>query len=71
VRVWVNGQLVINNWTDHSSATNTSAAVALTAGTKYAVTIEYYERGGSATMRFQWSYPGVATQVVPASRLFQ
>ena len=26
IRVWVNGQLVINNWTDHNTATNTSGA---------------------------------------------
>ena len=32
VRLWVNGVQVINNWTDHSSTTNTSAAISLTAG---------------------------------------
>ena len=26
IRLWVNGQQVINNWTDHAAATNTSAA---------------------------------------------
>jgi hypothetical protein len=71
IRLWVNGQQVINNWTDHSSTTNTSAAVSLTAGVKYTVTLEFYEKGGDATAKLQWSYPGQATQVVPASRLFQ
>jgi hypothetical protein len=71
IRVWVNGQLVINNWTDHAPTTNTSAAIALTAGTRYAMTVEYYERGGGATARLQWSYPGQATQIVPQARLFQ
>ena len=32
IRLWINGQLVINNWTDHAATTNTSAGVALTAG---------------------------------------
>jgi len=71
IRVWVNGQLVINNWTDHAPTTNTSALIALTAGTRYTLTVEYYEHTGGATARLQWSYPGQATQVIPQSRLFR
>jgi hypothetical protein len=71
IRLWVNGQLVINNWTDHAPTTNTSAAIALTAGVRYTITLEFYERGGGATARLQWSYPGQATQVIPQSRLFR
>jgi hypothetical protein len=71
IRLWVNGQLVINNWTDHAPTTNTSAAIALTAGVRYTITLEFYERGGGATARLQWSYPGQVTQVIPQSRLFR
>jgi hypothetical protein len=70
IRLWVNGVQVINNWTDHGSTTNNSAAVALTAGVKYTITLEYYEKGGSAVAQLKWSYPGQATQVIPQSRLF-
>jgi hypothetical protein len=70
VRLWVNGQLVINNWTDHSDVTNTSAAVALVAGVKYAITMEFYEHWGRATARLRWAYPGQTTQIIPQSRLF-
>jgi hypothetical protein len=70
IRLWINGQQVINNWTDHGSTTNTSAAITLTAGVKYTVTLEYYEKGGDATAKLQWSYPGQATQIIPQSRLF-
>jgi hypothetical protein len=71
IRLWVNGQQVINNWTDHGATTNTSAAITLTAGVRYTITLEYYERAGDATARLQWSYPGQATQIIPQSRLFQ
>ncbi len=71
IRLWVNGQQVINNWTDHAATTNTSAAISLTAGVKYTVTLEYYEKGGSAVARLQWSYTGQALQIIPQSRLFQ
>ncbi|MEP6915942.1 MAG: PA14 domain-containing protein, partial [Acidobacteriota bacterium] len=71
IRLTVNGQQVINNWTDHGATTNTSAAISLTAGVKYSITLEYYEKGGDATARLQWSYTGQALQIVPQSRLFQ
>jgi hypothetical protein len=71
IRLWVNGQQVINNWTDHNSTTNTSGTVSLTAGVRYTVTLEYYERTGTATAQLRWSYPGQATQIIPQSRLFQ
>jgi hypothetical protein len=70
VRLWVNGQLVINNWTDHAQTTKTSAPIALVAGLKYAVTMEYYEHPGSAVAKLGWAYPGQATQVIPQSRLY-
>jgi len=71
IRLWVNGVQVINNWTDHAATTNTSAAITLTAGVKYTITLEFYEKGGDATARLQWTYPGQALQVIPQSRLFQ
>jgi hypothetical protein len=71
IRLWVNGVQVINNWTDHAATTNTSAAITLTAGVKYTITLEFYEKGGDATARLQWTYPGQSLQVIPQSRLFQ
>ncbi len=71
IRLWVNGQQVINNWTAHGSTTNTSASMTLTAGTKYWVMVEFYDKTSTATAKLQWSYPGQATQIIPQSRLFQ
>jgi YVTN family beta-propeller protein len=70
VRVWVDNTLVIDNWTDHAPTVNTSAAIPLTAGRRVALRVEYYERGGGATMRLRWQVPGAtSTAVVPADRL--
>ena len=71
IRLWVNGVQVINNWTDHASTTNTSAAISLTAGVRYTITLEFYEKAGSAVAKLQWTYPGQAIQVIPQSRLFR
>jgi PA14 domain-containing protein/galactose oxidase-like protein/K319-like protein len=70
VRLWVNGRLLINNWTSHATTTDTSAPIALVAGVKYSVVMEYYERTGGAVASLRWAYPGQDTQVIPQSRLF-
>jgi hypothetical protein len=70
IRLWVNGVQVINNWTDHGSTANTSSAITLTAGVKYTITLEYYEKGGSAVAQLKWTPPGGSLQVIPQSRLF-
>jgi YVTN family beta-propeller protein len=71
VRVWVNGTQVINNWTDHSPTTNTSGNVSLTAGQRYTITVEYYEKGGGAVMQLRWRLPNqTAYGAIPASTLY-
>ncbi|MGZ6417442.1 MAG: Ig-like domain-containing protein, partial [Pseudobdellovibrio sp.] len=76
IRVWVNGVQIINNWTDHSPAWNCSASVALTAGTKYAVIIEFYENAGGAEAHLTRSSisaadaQNTATRFIPQTDLF-
>jgi YVTN family beta-propeller protein len=71
VRVWVNGVRIINNWTDHAATTSTSGTVNLTAGQRYTIQVEYYEKGGSATMRLRWLQPGATGYVaIAAANLF-
>lgn len=71
VRLYLNGNLVVDNWTDHSVTNNTTSTIALTAGTLLPVRLEYYERGGFAVMKLQWQTPGSTGFVsIPASQLF-
>jgi len=68
--VWVNGVLVINNWTNHAAAYN-SGTVTLAAGQKYSIKVEYFENGGDAVMQLQWKRPGQTVYtVVPQSQLY-
>ena len=69
VRLWVNGTLLVDNWTDHSPTEN-QGTIQLTAGQRYDIRMEYYENGGDATARLSWSAPGIAKQVVPRSQLY-
>jgi hypothetical protein len=68
VRLFVNGQLVINNWTDHAPTENTGT-IALTAGQKYDIRMELYENGGLAVGQLRWSAPALAKEVMPATHL--
>lgn len=67
IRLWVNGVQVINNWTDHAAATNTSGNVALQAGETYTIRMEFYENGGQAVIRLRWRLPSSGSYVpIPA-----
>lgn len=70
VRLWVNNALVINNWTDHGSTTNNSPSVALVAGVRYHIRMEYYEKGGAAVAKLLWTYPSQSQQPIPQGRLY-
>ncbi|MFT3921564.1 MAG: PA14 domain-containing protein [Myxococcales bacterium] len=69
VRLWINGQLVIDNWTDHGTTEN-GATLTLTAGQRYDVKLEYYERTGGAVARLMWSNACDAKQVIPTTQLY-
>jgi glucose/arabinose dehydrogenase len=69
VRLFVNGQQVINNWTDHA-VTENSGTIALVAGQKYDIRMEFYENGGQALAQLFWSAPGLAREVVPVTQLY-
>jgi hypothetical protein len=68
VRLWINGQLVINNWTDHPRTENASA-VGAPLGQWVDLRLEYYERAKESVIRLNWEYPGQARQIIPVESL--
>lgn len=69
IRLWVNGQLVINNWTDHGSTENLGF-IDLIAGQWYDLKLEFYENGGGATATLSWSATGLNKEIIPATQLY-
>jgi PA14 domain len=69
VRLWVNGQRLIDAWTDHALQLD-SGTITLQAGQKYDIQVEYYERGGSAIAQLYWSAPNLASQIIPTTYLY-
>ena len=68
VRLWVNGQLLIDKWVDQG-ATEWSGSIALNAGQLYTIQMDYYENGGGASARLSWSSPNVPKEIIPQSQL--
>jgi hypothetical protein len=69
VRLWVGGDSVVNNWSDHSATVNPGAPIYLEAGEPVAIRMEFYENGGDAVAQLFWRGPGIDNQIIPAEFL--
>jgi YVTN family beta-propeller protein len=69
VRLWVNNQLLIDNWIDHA-LTEDSATITLQANQKYNIRVEYFEGGSDAVIRLLWSSARQAKQIIPQIHLY-
>ena len=69
VRLWVDDQLIIDNWTTHAS-TEDAGTITLNASQLYDIRMEYFENTGGAVARLEWSSPSQAREVIPQSQLY-
>ncbi|MCY3019443.1 MAG: PA14 domain-containing protein [Planctomycetota bacterium] len=69
VRLWVNDTLLVDNWTYHGPTEN-SGSIALAAGQKYDIKMEFFQGGGGSVAKLLWSSPSQDKQVVPQSQLY-
>jgi alpha-D-xyloside xylohydrolase len=58
VRLWVDGQLVIDQWQERGE-TRCSAALDLIAGSCHALKLEYFQGGGHASVQLLWTLPSM------------
>ena len=68
IRLYVNGQLIINNWTDHGG-THDSGDISLKTGQKYEIIMEWYENGGGAICELSWESSTIAREAIPSQYL--
>ncbi|HET7580439.1 MAG TPA: glycoside hydrolase family 3 C-terminal domain-containing protein [Bacillales bacterium] len=55
-RLYIDGQLVVDNWGDHAAQTKTGT-IQLEAGQTYQIKMKYYENGGGAVAKLGWLMP--------------
>jgi hypothetical protein len=69
VRLWVNDQLLVDNWTDHG-VTDNRGTIDLEAGQQYDIRMEYYENRGKSVAQLAWSSPSQSEEIIPKSQLY-
>ena len=65
VRLWRDGQLLIDEWYDQVGKHQATAE--LEAGAIYDFRMEYYENGGHAKAKLRWTKPDGTYEIVPCS----
>ncbi len=68
VRLWVNGQLLVDRWIAQS-ATEASGSIVLTTNSPVDVVLEYFEQTGDATVMLSWSSPSIYKGIIAQQQL--
>src|SRR5205823_5778281 len=69
VKLWVNRQLIINQWGSFGPR-DWTGAIDLRAGVRYDIKMEYFENTGNAAAQLSWYSPSQVKQVIPQNRLY-
>ena len=68
-RLWVNDQLLITNW-QSQSLTDRTNSIALQAGVRYNIKLEYLQTNGAAQAHLYWYSPSQSSIIIPSNRLY-
>jgi hypothetical protein len=68
-RLWVNDQLLIDKW-QAQGATDWTNSIALQAGARYDLRLEYLQAGGAAQAHLYWYSPSQSKTIIPNNCLF-
>lgn len=69
IRVWVEDQLLINDWNPVGTAWRQATLTNTIAGAAKRIRIEYFEATVTAQLELHWTTPGGLQQAVPGSQL--
>ncbi len=68
VKLWVNDQLLINEWVTGSK--EWTGSIALQAGVRYDIKMEYFNAGGNSQAYLSWYSPSQPEQIIPSTCLY-
>lgn len=57
MRLWINDQLMIDDWQPHPEATTYSDPITLQAGQEYKIRADYFDGGGGSVAELKWKIP--------------
>ena len=72
VRVYVGGELIVDNWTDHGPQYDYGTkAIDFDAAEGKEIVVEYYEKAGGGVLELEWMQPGGQWERVDDGRLYR
>jgi len=69
-RLYINGQLVIDKWINQGATRWNSTGIAMTAGQKYDIKMEYYQAGYSQSAKLYWWSAQNTYEIIPTTQLY-
>ncbi|WP_127127404.1 PA14 domain-containing protein [Pseudoflavitalea rhizosphaerae] len=69
-RLWVNQQLIANEWEEHFPGLFPSIPIALEAGKPAEIRLEFFNRNGGTGMGLLWTCKSLPLEYVPQSQLY-
>ncbi len=57
VRVWLDGEKIIDDWSHHAARRTKSKSIILKEGQSYSIRMEYFDAGGEAVAKLLWRVP--------------
>lgn len=69
VRVYINSQLLIDNWTTHAGTWKWNW-IRLNAGQLYEIEVDYFQGSGAAALQLWWQSASQAKEIVPQTQLY-
>ena len=70
VRLFINGQLLINDWVSKTNATSRTNSISLAAQQFYTIELDYYQETNNASVALAWSSLSTSLSVVPQTQLY-
>jgi len=70
VKLWINGQVVIDDWVVGKFAIYRNGLVNLAAGVPSTIKVEYFDTTSAASINLRWSSFSRTLEVIPKTRLF-
>lgn len=68
-RLWVDGKLIVDQWRNQA-ATTVSGTIALQAGQKYDIVMEYFQGTSASAARLLWNSDHQSPEVIPMTQLY-
>ncbi|MCP3140891.1 PA14 domain-containing protein [Pyxidicoccus xibeiensis] len=67
VRLWLDGNMLMDNWLEAPGGQTLTANVSMTAGSKHDLVMEFFEGYGTAHAQLAWSGPGIPLQTITSA----